>query len=113
MSDIFIIDRSEKKITKNAAKCRLCGDVIESKSVHDFVVCSCGEIFVDGGHEYLRRGANNFENLIDKTQYADPNPNFKPTWQYFSKTQEEWINCKSTDDKIQLLNCGYQIKAIS
>lgn len=49
----------------NKAKCRLCGDVIESKSVHDFVECTCEEIFVDGGNEYLRRGANDFTNFID------------------------------------------------
>ena len=33
-----------------------CGDIIESVHRHDFVECSCGSIFVDGGHDYLRRG---------------------------------------------------------
>lgn len=49
-------------IIKNAAKCRNCGDVIESTHVHDFVKCSCFKneernrgIAVDGGTEYLRR----------------------------------------------------------
>ena len=46
------------KITRNAAKCKECGDVIESKSVHDWVSCGCGAIFVDGGREYLRRGGD-------------------------------------------------------
>jgi len=46
------------KIIKNAAKCLKCGDVIESKYRHDFVECSCGAIFVDGGHDYFRRGGN-------------------------------------------------------
>jgi len=50
---------------RNRAKCRLCGDVVESKFRHDFQSCSCGEIFVDGGQDYLRRGANHFENLIE------------------------------------------------
>lgn len=52
-----------RKITKNAARCKRCGDVIESKNRHDWVCCSCwkeskGEtgIFVDGGLSYLRRG---------------------------------------------------------
>ena len=53
------------KITKNAAKCTKCGDIIESKSVHDFKACRCGAIFVDGGHEYLRRGG---ENLIELSE---------------------------------------------
>jgi len=44
------------KILRNAAKCKKCGDIIESRSVHDWVSCSCGAIFVDGGHQYLRRG---------------------------------------------------------
>ena len=33
-----------------------CGDIIESKYTHDFKECSCKSCFVDGGHEYLRRG---------------------------------------------------------
>lgn len=43
---------------RNLAKCKRCGDIIESKSVHDFQMCSCGSIFVDGGDEYLRRGGD-------------------------------------------------------
>ncbi len=43
-------------ILVNRAKCSRCGDIIESKYRHDFVTCSCGAIFVDGGFDYLRRG---------------------------------------------------------
>ncbi len=43
------------KIIKNSIKCNICGDVIESKHVHDFVFCSCKACAVDGGHYYLRR----------------------------------------------------------
>ena len=43
------------KIIKNAIQCKLCGEVIESKHVHDFVQCKCGACAVDGGHDYLRR----------------------------------------------------------
>lgn len=35
-----------------------CGDVIESKTVHDFKFCSCGSCAVDGGLDYLRRCGN-------------------------------------------------------
>ena len=45
----------KERIIRNAIQFRHCGDVIESKSVHDFVTCSCGAYSVDGGHEYLRR----------------------------------------------------------
>lgn len=43
------------RIIKNAAECLKCGDVVESKHVHDFRFCKCGAIAVDGGHEYLKR----------------------------------------------------------
>lgn len=45
-----------KRLIKNAIKCKHCGDVVISKSVHDFEQCSCGSCFADGGLEYLRRG---------------------------------------------------------
>ena len=46
------------KIIRNAIRCKKCGDVIESKTVHDFKFCSCGSCAVDGGHDYLRRYGN-------------------------------------------------------
>ena len=42
-------------IKVNKAKCLKCGDVIESTYRHDFVTCSCGNLSVDGGHDYLKR----------------------------------------------------------
>lgn len=45
-----------QKITRNAIRCKHCGDVIESVNRHDFVTCSCGCCSADGGHDYLRRG---------------------------------------------------------
>lgn len=42
-------------IQKNAARCRRCGDVIQSGHTHDFRWCRCGAIAVDGGHAYLAR----------------------------------------------------------
>lgn len=52
-------------ILRNSAECALCGDEVESQSVHDFQWCGCGEIFVDGGRSYLRRGARDISNFID------------------------------------------------
>ena len=60
-----------QKIISNKARCRLCGDIIESKHRHDWQACSCGAIFVDGGHEYLRRGAKSFEYLEELSEYED------------------------------------------
>lgn len=42
-------------IIRNSAKCLECGDEIESTHRHDFRGCSCGNLFVDGGKDYLRR----------------------------------------------------------
>lgn len=52
-------------IIRNSARCRKCGDEIESKHRHDWVACSCGAIFVDGGKSYLRRGAADPSDLED------------------------------------------------
>ena len=46
------------RIIRNAIRCKKCGDIIESKSVHDFKFCSCGSCAVDGGDDYLRRCGN-------------------------------------------------------
>lgn len=43
------------KLLRNLAKCRDCGEVIESKYRWDFVRCGCGKIAVDGGLDYARR----------------------------------------------------------
>lgn len=45
-----------EKLLANRAKCLICGDVIESLHLHNFVRCSCGNLFVDGGLDYARRG---------------------------------------------------------
>lgn len=63
--DDYTFLRSGQAIIRNAAQCYLCKDVVESFHTHDMDTCRCGEIFVDGGHEYLRRGANDLKNIID------------------------------------------------
>lgn len=59
------------KILLNAAKCLRCGDEIYSTSWHDFKVCSCGEIFIDGGLRYLRSGSIHPENFQDMSIRED------------------------------------------
>lgn len=53
------------KIIRNAIRCNICGDEIESKYRQDYVRCSCGACAVDGGHDYLRR------TFKDKDSYTD------------------------------------------
>lgn len=56
--------RNDPKIIHNAAQCNLCGEIIESVDRYDYVKCQCGEIFLDGGRDYIRSGARNPENFI-------------------------------------------------
>ena len=57
-----------RKILVNKIRCKKCGEVIESKSVHDFNFCKCKSVAVDGGHEYLRR-LGNLEDWEDLSEY--------------------------------------------
>lgn len=58
------------KLLVNKAQCSLCNDIIESKTVHNFVCCKCGAIFVDGGKDYARRGfTNSPDEIIDLSIY--------------------------------------------
>jgi hypothetical protein len=49
---------------RNRAKCKLCGDILESFHRHDYVECKCGEIAIDGGLDYLKAHAKDFGNFI-------------------------------------------------
>ena len=53
-------------IVQNAAICNGCGDTIISRHRHDFTMCSCGAIAVDGGQDYLRRVGS-----LEKGSYTD------------------------------------------
>lgn len=59
------------KILKNAIRCNLCGDEIESKYRHDYVRCSCGACAVDGGHDYLHRTYKNKDLFTELAVVAD------------------------------------------
>jgi hypothetical protein len=54
----------EKKV-----KCLKCNDIIESMHRHDFVWCSCGNIFIDGGNDYMRFGGRGLDD--DTFQFID------------------------------------------
>ena len=61
----------ERKVLHNRAQCLKCGDIIESKYRHDWVSCSCGEIFIDGGLDYCHCGATDFNNFKDMCIYEE------------------------------------------
>ena len=72
----------KQRILRNAIRCNHCGDVIESTYRHDYRTCRCGCVFVDGGQDYLRRGAVNgpgdytdlseVENVSEKKEENEP-----------------------------------------
>ena len=47
-----------KRIIRNAAKCKLCGDVLESTLVSDFLECACGAMVIGGGKTRLSRAGD-------------------------------------------------------
>jgi len=63
-----MVTRTRTVVVVNKCQCALCLDIIESKSRHAFVSCKCGAIFTDGGTSYIRRGANDFANIIDMSE---------------------------------------------
>ena len=83
-SDILKAEKKKKekkkimqKIISNKIKCKYCGDVIESRSRHDFKFCSCKKVAVDGGKDYLRRlftvSPADFEDLSEVVE-TEENP---------------------------------------
>jgi len=64
-----------KKIITNKAQCAHCKNIVESKYRHDFVPCSCGKIFVDGGKAYLRRGFDEPGDIIELSEYEEIDEN--------------------------------------
>ena len=57
------------RLLRNAAYCRGCHKVIESKSRHDYVECDCGNA-VDGGLDYARR-VGDVAKLVDLSRYVE------------------------------------------
>lgn len=50
--------KNKKYIKINAIQCLECGDIIYSRTRHDYRRCSCGACAIDGGFEYTRVVAN-------------------------------------------------------
>lgn len=61
----------DRRLTRNAAKCLKCNTTVESKHRHDFVMCACGDLFVDGGLEYNRAGFKNLSDVEDLCEYEE------------------------------------------
>ena len=77
-------------------KCLLCGDIIESKSVHDLVSCKCESCYIDGGKDYLHFGGKDFNNIMiifdDGTEILASNQ------EKYKKKYEDWKNKKHNEN---------------
>ncbi|MGX4584447.1 DUF7695 domain-containing protein [Paenibacillus chitinolyticus] len=45
----------KRRILRNAVRCLNYNATIESTTIYDFKTCSCGNVAVDGGLNYLKR----------------------------------------------------------
>ena len=46
----------EHTIVRNSVHCLDCDTEIESTPAQPYKACPCGNVFVNGGHEYIGRG---------------------------------------------------------
>ena len=53
----------------NQARCLKCGDVVRSKNRHDFRYCKCGNMHVDGGSWYIKRGAEDLSMIEEQSEF--------------------------------------------
>jgi len=56
------------KLIYNAIKCNHCGEILVSYHRHDFKMCSCEKVGVDGGTEYLKRIGEQ-QDMTELSQY--------------------------------------------
>lgn len=55
---------NRRKVLRNRAKCKKCQSIIESFHRHDYITCKCGEISVDGGNDYHKCSARDWDNFL-------------------------------------------------
>ena len=58
------------KQTRHAIQCKKCLETIESKHVHDFKLCSCGAVGIDGGISAGNRLLGNLEDMENRSMYC-------------------------------------------
>lgn len=56
--------------TRHAIKCKKCLETIESKHVHDFKLCSCGAVGIDGGISAGNRILGHLSDIEDRSMYC-------------------------------------------
>lgn len=123
----MLTDHDSIEISRNSAKCHICLSEIESVSVHHYITCTCGNIAVDGGKEYLRRVGKGLadNSFTDTSVYVHRAP--KEVIDTLLKMEETdklldlrnlftlWVKSASFNDKLEkirlvrsLTGCGLQ-----
>lgn len=111
---------------RNRAKCKLCGDTIESYANDDTIECSCGEITISGGNNKLITWAKDYANFlriddldneievkfVDKELIKEPKANeskeslyleFKNLIEYYENMKLHQVTNKDLADFMRLL----------
>ena len=88
-----------ERIIRNAARCKKCGDEIESENRHDFVTCSCGALSVDGGLDYLKR-CGDPANCEELSEYSDKPMPLKPRVSHYGLLLDQTEESKILGGKL-------------
>ena len=56
--------------TRHAIYCKKCKEKIESKDVHDFKMCSCGAVGIDGGISDGNRILGDLSDMENRSMYC-------------------------------------------
>lgn len=67
------------KQIRHAVFCKKCKETVESKSVHDYRLCSCGAVGVDGGTYPGNTVLGNLSDMESRSVYA-AKMNGKTVW---------------------------------
>ncbi len=107
---------NREKLVANKALCLHCDEVVESKHRHDYVMCSCRSIGVDGGTDYIRR-IGDPSDYVDMCVYANTHEGYRENLRWgknYDKDmnmlpETEWMLIKDmTTDHIEaILEGGY------
>lgn len=58
-------------IKENKVQCKRCGDILISDNLFERIFCTCGAIYIEGGTDYLFRGADDPDNIIELSTKDD------------------------------------------
>lgn len=95
-------------ISLNSIRCKHCGDTLVSSTVHDFKMCKCGKVGIDGGLEYLKR-VGELEDIVDLSKVIKIGEKEYLDWK---RRREDYFN--SEEYKQAKMKLDFQIiKALS